>query len=59
MFIYDQAKVVLAISVAEKKIIAAQTEHIYRYYENKQRIVSEIGPYWPEDSDYIQQIKRK
>lgn len=59
MFIYDQAKVVLAISVAEKKIIAAQTEHIYRYYENSPRIVRERGPYWPEDSDYIQQIKRK
>lgn len=59
MFIYDQAKVVLAISVAEKKIIAAQTEYAYRYYENKSRIVKERGPYWPEDADYIQQIKRK
>ena len=61
MFIYDDVESKLSVTVVEKTIMAAQTETIYKYkeYEDGVRVLTDNSILWPEDADYIQQIKRK
>jgi hypothetical protein len=61
MFIYDDVESKLSVTVVEKTIMAAQTETTYKYkeYIDGVRVLTDNSILWPEDSDYIQQIKRK